>query len=467
MGGGYVREFESELAVLYRLSDVMAIIIVLWVAMRIRGVSWSELYVLAAVLGSVIFYLFAQVSRAYRSWRMASFKETLGPVLISWMLTVFALLFLAYVTKHTGEFSRIAMSIWILLVPVVLTSWRYGFRSILRYMRARGYNLRTVAIGGMSEKAEELGRYLETTPEMGMRLIGFFDDECMIQADQDTRYNVTREGNLNDLVTMARQGEIDMIYLALPIQEVEKLKDLLYQLSDTTASVYFVPDFFTSGIFGSRWMSIGSMSAVSVYETPFLGVAGLAKRLEDIVLVTLILPLIAIPMLLIAMTIKLLSPGPVIFKQQRYGLDGRRIRIWKFRTMRCCEDGSTVIQAKQNDPRVTQFGAFLRRTSLDELPQFFNVLMGDMSVVGPRPHAVAHNELYRSKIQGYMLRHKVKPGITGWAQVNGWRGETDSLQKMEKRVEHDLWYIKNWSLLLDLRLILKTIFGGLSGRNAY
>jgi putative colanic acid biosynthesis UDP-glucose lipid carrier transferase len=172
-------------------------------------------------------------------------------------------------------------------------------------------------------------------------------------------------------------------------------------------------------------------------------------------------------MLLIAVGVKLSSPGPVLFKQQRYGLDGRRIRVWKFRTMRCCEDGDSVRQATLNDTRVTRFGAFLRRTSLDELPQFINVLAGDMSVVGPRPHAVAHNEQYRRKIQGYMLRHKVKPGITGWAQVNGWRGETDSLHKMEKRIEHDLWYIRNWSLLLDLRLVVWTVLSGFGGRNAY
>jgi putative colanic acid biosynthesis UDP-glucose lipid carrier transferase len=191
------------------------------------------------------------------------------------------------------------------------------------------------------------------------------------------------------------------------------------------------------------------------------------KRLEDIVLGSLILMVIAIPMLIIGLCVKLTSPGPVLFKQRRYGLNGEVIDVRKFRSMNVTEDGLEIRQATRDDARITRFGAFLRRTNLDELPQFLNVLEGSMSIVGPRPHAVAHNELYRKKIQGYMLRHKVKPGVTGWAQVNGWRGETDTLEKMEKRVEHDLDYIRNWSLLWDLQIIFMTVFGSAARRNAY
>jgi putative colanic acid biosynthesis UDP-glucose lipid carrier transferase len=165
--------------------------------------------------------------------------------------------------------------------------------------------------------------------------------------------------------------------------------------------------------------------------------------------------------------VKVSSPGPVLFKQRRYGIDGKEISVWKFRTMRVCEDGDHVPQATKKDPRITPLGSFLRRTSLDELPQFVNVLMGRMSIVGPRPHAVAHNELYRGQVKGYMLRHKVRPGITGWAQINGWRGETDTLDKMVNRIEHDLWYIRNWSLWLDLKIIVLTAVRGLTGMNAY
>jgi putative colanic acid biosynthesis UDP-glucose lipid carrier transferase len=467
MGRGYLRQFESELAVLYRLADVVVIFAMLWISMSIRGVPWSEEYVLAGVLACVAFYLCAHANGVYRSWRTAPLKESLWPVLLSWVLTVFALLFTAYVAKRTGEFSRIAVSTWMILVPITLLGWRYGFWKILRYMRANGYNQRSVAIAGVTERAAALSRYIEETPEAGMNLVGFFDDR---ERRTDRNLECGRfatQGSLDELVERTCRQEIDVVYVALPLEESRSIQYLLDRLSDSTASVYLIPDLLTAGILGSRWLTIGSTPAVSIYETPFFGIDGLAKRLEDIVLGALILSIIALPMLLIAVGVKLSSPGPVLFKQQRYGLDGRRIRVWKFRTMRCCEDGDSVRQATLNDTRVTRFGAFLRRTSLDELPQFINVLAGDMSVVGPRPHAVAHNEQYRRKIQGYMLRHKVKPGITGWAQVNGWRGETDSLHKMEKRIEHDLWYIRNWSLLLDLRLVVWTVLSGFGGRNAY
>jgi putative colanic acid biosynthesis UDP-glucose lipid carrier transferase len=196
---------------------------------------------------------------------------------------------------------------------------------------------------------------------------------------------------------------------------------------------------------------------VAVCESPFYGVSGLVKRLEDLVLGALVLVLVSPLLVITAIGVKLTSPGPVIFKQRRYGLDGKEILVYKFRTMRVMEDGATVAQATRRDPRVTPFGAFLRRTSLDELPQFVNVLQGRMSVVGPRPHAVAHNETYRKVIKGYMVRHKVKPGITGLAQVNGYRGEIDNLEMMEKRVEYDIEYLRHWTLRLDLAIIVRTV----------
>ncbi|HMH20063.1 MAG TPA: exopolysaccharide biosynthesis polyprenyl glycosylphosphotransferase, partial [Burkholderiales bacterium] len=208
----------------------------------------------------------------------------------------------------------------------------------------------------------------------------------------------------------------------------------------------------------ARVDTVGGMPVVAACETPFHGIRGLIKRASDIALASAILALILPFMLAIAIGVKLSSPGPVLFKQRRYGLDGKEILIYKFRTMTVLEDGKVIRQATRNDRRVTRFGALLRRTSLDELPQFFNVLQGRMSVVGPRPHAVAHNEMYRGLIKGYMIRHKVRPGITGLAQVNGLRGETDTLDKMQARIEHDLAYLRNWSLQLDLQIVVKTVF---------
>jgi putative colanic acid biosysnthesis UDP-glucose lipid carrier transferase len=258
-----------------------------------------------------------------------------------------------------------------------------------------------------------------------------------------------------------------VIYIALPMASQPRILKLLEDLRDTTASIYFVPDIFVSDLIQARVDSIGGLPVVAVCESPFCGINGVVKRASDFVLATLILLLISPLMVAIALGVKLSSPGPVLFKQRRYGLDGKRIVVYKFRSMTVEEDGDLVRQATKNDSRVTRFGGFLRRTSLDELPQFINVLQGCMSVVGPRPHAVAHNEIYRKLIRGYMIRHKVKPGITGFAQVNGWRGETDTVDKMKRRIEYDLQYLRNWSLLLDLQIIFKTIVVVLQKDNAH
>jgi len=260
---------------------------------------------------------------------------------------------------------------------------------------------------------------------------------------------------------------VDLIYITLPMASQPRILKLLDELCDTTASIYFVPDIFLFDLIQARMDTIGGMPVVAVCETPFYGFDGLIKRVSDVVLASTILTLISPLMVAIATGVKLSSPGPALFKQRRYGLDGREITVYKFRTMTVIEDGNAIRQATRNDPRVTPFGAFLRRYSLDELPQFINVLQGRMSVVGPRPHAVAHNELYRKLIKSYMIRHKVKPGITGWAQVNGLRGETDTLEKMRARIEYDLAYLRNWSLRLDFQIVLKTIRVVLEKQNAY
>jgi putative colanic acid biosysnthesis UDP-glucose lipid carrier transferase len=264
-----------------------------------------------------------------------------------------------------------------------------------------------------------------------------------------------------------RTHGIDLIYIALPMASQPRIIKLLEELRDTTASIYFVPDIFVSDLVQARVDTIGDLPVVAVCETPFYGFNGLVKRLEDSVLASLILVMIAPLLIALAIGVKLSSPGPVLFKQRRYGVDGRKIVVYKFRTMTVAEDGEVVRQATKNDSRITPFGGFLRKTSLDELPQFINVLQGRMSVVGPRPHAVAHNELYRKLIRGYMIRHKVRPGITGLAQVNGYRGETDTVEKMKARIEYDLAYLRNWSLVLDLQIILKTIVVVLKKQNAY
>jgi putative colanic acid biosynthesis UDP-glucose lipid carrier transferase len=295
-----------------------------------------------------------------------------------------------------------------------------------------------------------------------MRALGFFGDA---ESDRPA-FPLPRLGGFEEVGAFVRTHSPNTVYLALPMTSEGVIRELTESLADSTASLYLVPDIFTFQLLNARLEHIDGVPVIGLRESPFEGFDGWLKRAEDVLLASVILAIISPLMAAIAIAVKLSSRGPVIFKQRRYGLDGRAIRVYKFRTMGVCEDGDSIPQASATDPRVTPLGAFLRRTSLDELPQFVNVLQGKMSIVGPRPHAVAHNEEYRRRIRGYMLRHKVRPGITGLAQVNGFRGETDTLEKMEKRVEYDLRYIQSWSLQLDLKIIGQTIFRFV-GKNAY
>jgi putative colanic acid biosynthesis UDP-glucose lipid carrier transferase len=306
---------------------------------------------------------------------------------------------------------------------------------------------------------------IKTQPQLGFACIGFFDDR------EPERFPAEHQqlliGKVADSVAMAQSGAISRLYIALPLQADKRIQEIVQQLGDTTLNVYLVPDFLLMNMMHGRLSSVGDIDTISVFESPHYGIQNYLKRTFDILFSFCALVLLSPLMLLISLAVKLTSKGPVFFVQDRYGLDGKKIGVFKFRTMKVQENSDTVVQASRNDPRVTTLGAVLRRTSLDELPQFFNVLLGQMSVVGPRPHAVAHNEQYRSQVLFYMLRHKVKPGITGWAQINGWRGETDTLDKMEKRVEYDLYYIRNWSLWFDIKIIFKTVFKGFSGQHVY
>jgi putative colanic acid biosysnthesis UDP-glucose lipid carrier transferase len=274
-------------------------------------------------------------------------------------------------------------------------------------------------------------------------------------------------GKMSDIANYVRKNNINIIYISQPISAQPRIRQLLDDLQDTTASIYFLPDIYIFDLIQARFDNVGGMPVVAICESPFTGINSLIKRGSDIVLASLILALLLPAMIAIGVVVKTTSPGPIIFKQRRYGQDGGEIVVYKFRSMTVCDDGDHVVQARKGDMRITRIGGFLRRTSLDELPQFINVLQGRMSIVGPRPHAVAHNELYRKQIKGYMLRHKVRPGITGWAQVNGLRGETDTLDKMKARIECDLDYLRRWSLSLDLWIILRTIKVVLKRDNAY
>ena len=381
-------------------------------------------------------------------------------------IAVLALLALLGWASHTfSAFDPRVLAAWALATPGALFAAHHALPRLLpRVLSAQGIEKRVV-IAGANELGRKLALQIGAMPLLGQRVVGFFDDRSPKRLE-----GVPASRNLGLIEALpdyVRRHGVELIYIALPMASQPRILKLLEDLRDTTASIYFVPDIFVFDLIQARVDSIGELPVVAVCETPFYGFNGLLKRVSDIVLASLILVAIAPILAAIAIGVKLSSPGPVLFKQRRYGVDGRQIVVYKFRSMSVAEDGEVVRQATRNDSRVTRFGAFLRRTSLDELPQFINVLQGRMSVVGPRPHAVAHNELYRKLIRGYMIRHKVRPGITGLAQVNGYRGETETVDKMKARIEYDLMYLRNWSLLLDLQIILKTALVVLRKQNAY
>ncbi len=339
------------------------------------------------------------------------------------------------------------------------------FRQFLISIRKKGYNTRSVGIIGLTKRGLDLANEIVNYPESGYKLTAVFDERAPERLDGKFLHKL--EGGIADGVRLAQEGKIEILFVALPLTNKARIENILKELGDTTVDVHIVPDVFTFNLLHSRMGHVGEIQTISVYDSPMRGGYSIMKRMEDLFLAFSILTVIALPMLIIAAIIKITSPGPVLFKQDRYGMDGKKIKVWKFRSMRVMDNGEVVKQATKNDPRVTKFGAFLRRTSLDELPQFFNVIQGTMSVVGPRPHAVSHNEEYRKKVAYYMLRHKMKPGITGWAQVNGWRGETDTVEKMEMRIKYDLEYIRNWSIWMDFKIVVFTIFRGFVGKNVY
>jgi len=460
---GLIREYNSKLLIVGQLIDMFVIGFTLWAVLDIRAVAWADEHTWWLLISIFSFYLFASFMELYKENRSLPLRQEIRKIITAWGCSLTVLAIMAQFSHVISPLNEKNFLLWAIAVPIELLSWHIIRNRSVRIARRMGRNTRKVAIIGATRLGGELLDVFSSEDWMGLDFMGFFDDR------DPSRDNVKQvvSGKINDLIKQAKTGEVDIIYITLALKAEDRIKLILAELADTTASVYYVPDLFVFDLLRSNINYIKGIPVFSVYDTPFYGVDGAAKRAFDIIVGSFILLLIAIPMLFIAIAVKLTSPGKVLFKQRRYGFRGEEITVWKFRSMSVTEDGDKVQQAQKNDPRVTKLGAFLRRTSLDELPQFINVLQGRMSIVGPRPHAVAHNEIYRGQIQGYMLRHKVKPGITGLAQISGFRGETDTLDKMEGRIKYDLQYIRNWSLLSDFKIVFFTVFKGFAGDKVY
>jgi len=438
--------------------DACSIVSSLAVVRIVSHGEMEDVTIQLALVATIVFLVIAQITGLHRQPKASTLDREFASVASTWTLTVLTLAVLSLATRSGEMYARSELFSWFLAAPALIGICRLCARVIQRGAMRQGVGTRRVAIAGQNQLGRKVAAELESNTTLGWQMTGFYDDR---DSSRDTDSKAGQQplaGDLETLIERARAGEIDTILVTLPMRAETRIREMLRQLSDSTVSVYIVPDIFVFDLLHSRWTHIGQLSAVSIFENPLDGIDGVAKRTTDILIASLALTVAAIPMLMIAIGVKMTSPGPVFFRQRRYGLDGREIRVWKFRSMRTCDDGATVKQATKGDSRITPLGAFLRKSSLDELPQLFNVIDGSMSLVGPRPHATAHNEEYRQQILGYMLRHKVKPGITGLAQVSGCRGETDTLEKMERRVEFDHQYIRGWSLWLDIKILFRTLW---------
>jgi putative colanic acid biosysnthesis UDP-glucose lipid carrier transferase len=387
-----------------------------------------------------------------------------GRIVSSWFLVTAALALLGWAIKAQDLLPQEPIFLWAIVTPFTV----YVVHLLSPYIAPRVFRFQSVAsaiVVGVTDTSLSIVSTLNDDPLSDLKVRALFDDRSLDRLPTFTNINLL--GDIASVPEYVRANFIRTIYVCLPMTSQPRILKLLDEIRDTTASVYFVPDVFLFDLMQARVDSVGGVPVLAVCESPFHGTVGMMKRWSDIIVAFLAVLLLSPIMVVAAFAVKFTSKGPILFKQKRYGLDGREIEIWKFRSMHIHQEQNVVTQATKGDQRLSPVGAFLRKSSIDELPQFFNVLQGRMSVVGPRPHAVSHNEIYRKIISGYMIRHKVKPGITGWAQVNGARGETETVEKMEKRVEYDLHYLRHWSVKFDFIIMCKTVLAVFKAPNAY
>lgn len=425
------------------------------------GSDYLILSLVALSFSSMVF----QKASLFRSFNKFPVYIAFRKVLGGWIIVASGLLLLTFLTGLYIKLSSQILLIWVLFTPCLLVMLQALAWRILHQVISKTKPVRNAVMVGMTELASELRSKITEDRLLNIHIRGYFDDRNVSRLPFLEKFE--NLGSLRDVAKYVNQNSVDIVCICLPNLTQIRLIELMEALQDTTASIYLLPNLGPVNACMPRLDRIGGIPLIAVCDTPLYSYRAVIKRIIDIVFSLTIVLLLWPMMLAIGIGVKLTSPGPMIFRQRRYGLDGQEIVVYKFRTMHVCEDGDTIVQVAHRDKRVTSFGRFLRRTSLDELPQFINVLKGDMSIVGPRPHAVLHNEIYRKVISGYMLRHKVKPGISGWAQINGLRGETANLEEMKARVEHDLHYLRNWSPSFDIMIMLKTIRLVVCDKKAY
>jgi len=453
---GAIRHFPyGVLLILSRLTGAILAIATLYFCVWIYDVPPREAYQALAIIVALLALIMFPGMQVNDIRPEPHFWSTAVSVVSRWCLMLGILLILGYATKTSALFSRRLLFTWMLLTPPLIAIARTLLDVYVARIRQSSSRSRRFVVVGANNLGVNIAHKVMGNRRYGMTFEGYFDDRAPDRLGDTSDSQLL--GGLKDLPEYVRRHSTDVVFITLPLRNIQRVAELLDEIHDTTASVYYVPDIFVFDLIQCRTDDIDGVPVIALCETPFYGTSAIIKRFSDVVIAATVLMVMLPLLIVIAAAIRLGSPGSVIFKQRRYGLDGREIVVYKFRTMTVSEDSNVIRQATRDDDRVTPIGAILRKYSLDELPQFINVLQGRMSVVGPRPHAVAHNEEYRRLIKGYMIRHKVNPGITGLAQIQGFRGETTSVDDMRHRVECDLEYLRNWSLMLDLRIILKTI----------
>ena len=448
-----------------RVVDVALIPVTALIAyvLRFRTVDIDLNHVVVVPFGMLVIANAMSVTQAYDLRELANLKAQLGRVAAGWAMTFALLIAVAFFDKVSNQFSRLWIGSWFSLGISASLAARCMVCAYLGKRKREGTLTVDVAIVGTPAFVTQVKRRLAAETTLDFRVVGQFEPSIG-QPGCDGGLNT-----IDALLRLARRTRIHEIIVQLPEKRETGFNAMIEKLGELPVNVSLCPDLSDLSIAPRRLAVLREAVMINVFERPLAGWGSIVKRAEDAILSALLLCLFMPLMMFIALFVKLGSPGPVFFRQQRFGFNNNPIWVYKFRTM---YDGAGnndpgVTQAKRKDPRVTRIGAVLRRTSLDELPQLINVLKGEMSLVGPRPHAIAHNEYYAKLIDRYLHRHRVKPGITGWAQVNGLRGETPTIEAMHARVKHDLFYIENWSIWFDLWILLRTFAVGFVHPNAY
>jgi polysaccharide biosynthesis protein PslA len=446
-----------------RVAEMLAVGATAWISaglvLDLIPVGMARAYSNAALIACLFYAALAEVTGCYDVDTRFSIRTAWARVMTAWLSTGMFLMTLGFLLKVSEEFSRGWALTWFAMGGAALLVIRAGGTSWMRRLKKQGVFNHRVAIFGAGSQGDRLAKYILGNEKLTIDLVGFFDDR-LPERLPEREVGLTLHGNLNDLISHIRQGGIDQVIVALPWSAEKRLQEVVAELAIMPVRIRLAPDLATFAFSQRPVVLLGDLPVMTLFERPISGFDQILKKLEDMFVGALALILLAPLLLLVALAIKLDSPGPIFFRQDREGFNNQRFRIWKFRSMRvdkCETDGIT--QARKNDDRITPVGRFLRRTSIDELPQLFNVMAGEMSLVGPRPHAPstkAGDRVFSDVVAHYAARHKVKPGMTGWAQVHGWRGETDTEEKLLKRLEHDLYYIENWSVLLDFYILART-----------